>query len=501
VKVLLLKGGKRLKVVAQRAGLKLAGGECTVGVRVTFGKGTPDEVRICSQFGGGTVTKDEAGKFVGKGAPASALPDCSNASLGTYGTQFEEIPPGVASCGPGFDDVGNSTGPGSDLYRVTLHGALEVCNDGSPAVFYIRPANPGGGHENDWLMWLEGGGGCGDPETCRERWCGIGSQSGHGAAKMSSRWAYPVIRGDGIFSQTEAANRFRDFNMVVALYCSSDNYVGTHTIDVEPGPSNPEGTRIAFHGHYILDAILEKIRTGVTSDDGTATLLPIDENARLLFTGTSGGGEGAIHNVDYVAAFAATIPVASFKAVIDARVGPGVDDTTLLTPTQKETFLTRVAGFGSFRSDVLDASCREHHQAGDLRYCKDSTHVLLHHVAGPLFIRQDLADPVVGPGLFAPSMAAFTTATRTLLETQFLQRPTVVLAEEAALATEPVPVIFAPLCGTHVGLESSTFYDDELELAPDPPTDFNTNLGDWFDGSTPASLIDDVGGAVTNCGP
>jgi hypothetical protein len=110
-------------------------------------------------------------------------------------------------------------------------------------------------------------------------------------------------------------------------------------------------------------------------------------------------------------------------------------------------------------------------------------------------MHQDLADPVIGPGSF-PTMAAFTAAERTYLSTQFRFRSTV--AEEAEVRALPNPVEFAPLCNHHVGLESGAFYDDAVRIPPSPFTDYSDNLGDWWDGGTPSSLIDGIDGAVTD---
>ena len=496
-----LKQGRKLVIVARAAGLALEGGEGTVGIRLTLGRGTAEEVRICAQFGGaGVVTRDEDGRFKARNAPATALADCSDASLGTYPSPYDAIPLDQTSCGPDYDDIGASTSPGTALRRVTLHGVQEICNDGSPAVFYIRPATVGGGHENDWLIWLEGGASCASPESCADRWCGVNQQATYGAAKMSSRWSHLAIKGNGIFKQggTGEQSNFEDFNQVVTYYCSSDNYVGRHSLDIEPGATHP-GYRIAFNGQAILLGILERLRQGVVSDDTLAELPPIDSNARILFTGTSGGGEGAIFNIDRVAAWAETIGtsgVASFQAAIDARVAPGVDDPGLAA--QLQSLLDRGERIARFRNDVEDDSCAAFHTA-DPRYCTDPTHVLLHHVGQPFFIHQDLADPVVGPQPY-PNMASWTPAARALLNDQFLQRPS--LIEESALVTQPVPVILAPLCHHHVGFESVSFFDNHVELAPDPAVNINTNLRAWFDGTTPASLIDGIGGAVTtSCQP
>ena len=82
------------------------------------------------------------------------------------------------------------------------------------------------------------------------------------------------------------------------------------------------------------------------------------------------------------------------------------------------------------------------------RWCQEAQK----KVAQTFFIHQNLEDPVLGPGWFG-TMAAFTTGTRTLLATQFLVRPTVVLGEEASLAGRPAPAVFAPRCNHHVGLQ------------------------------------------------
>lgn len=492
LRALVLKRGNRIKVDARQAGLRLAGSEGTVGVRVTIGKGTPGEIRYCSQFGPAEVVRDEAGTYVARGAAATALADCSDASLGTFADLEAAVPLTTAQCGPEFDGVGSSTAPGTDLHRVTLHGASEVCNDGSPAVFYIRRATPGGGHERDWLVWLEGGGNCGSPGSCADRWCGTRSQGGYGAHKMSSRYTWPAIKGNGVFRQ-DPRNAFKDFHLVSTYYCSSDNYVGRDTLDVEPGGGYP-GYRLHFNGQAILQGILRALRDGVTSDDHVVTLPPLDATSSILFTGSSGGGQGASYNVNRVAAWAAGVPVASFKVSIDSRVAPTVDDTTTLTPAQKEDTLRRGSAVAAFRNDVLDEACVRWHQA-DPRYCTESSHLLLHHVTQTFFVNQDLEDPVVGPGAFA-TMADFTAAERTYLSTQFLQRN--VVAEEAAVRAQPLPVIFAPRCGNHVGLESNAFYDNAVRVPPAPFVAYNDTLGAWWSGAPQASMIAGLGGAVTD---
>jgi hypothetical protein len=41
-----------------------------------------------------------------------------------------------------------------------------VCNDGSPAAYYYKPALSNVGHENIWNVHFEGGNWCTDEESC-----------------------------------------------------------------------------------------------------------------------------------------------------------------------------------------------------------------------------------------------------------------------------------------------------------------------------------------------
>jgi hypothetical protein len=76
VRVVVLKQGRVLRVVAKTTGLPLAVPQLAVGIRITTGT-----LRTCALFGGTTIQKDVAGKFVAKGALAATLTDCSDASL------------------------------------------------------------------------------------------------------------------------------------------------------------------------------------------------------------------------------------------------------------------------------------------------------------------------------------------------------------------------------------------------------------------------------------
>jgi hypothetical protein len=98
VRLLLQKEGRVLKVLGKSVGILLLmpvpqGG---MGIRVTMGS-----LRNCARFDAATIRKDEVGKFLAKGALASSIPDCSDASLGggTTTTTSTTTSTTLAPCG------------------------------------------------------------------------------------------------------------------------------------------------------------------------------------------------------------------------------------------------------------------------------------------------------------------------------------------------------------------------------------------------------------------
>jgi hypothetical protein len=77
IRLVLLKQGRVLEVTGRITGFSLAGPQGSVGIRIVTGTR-----RSCALFGAATIKKDEAGRFIAKGAIASSLTDCSDESLG-----------------------------------------------------------------------------------------------------------------------------------------------------------------------------------------------------------------------------------------------------------------------------------------------------------------------------------------------------------------------------------------------------------------------------------
>ena len=211
--------------------------------------------------------------------------------------------------------------PGKDLRKLTLNAPNAICNDGSPAVIYIRPAaDPA--KNNEWIFHLQGGGSCDDYEECRIRWCG---EENYDAAKMSSRWTPDGIQGHGIFSNSPD-NSFAGANQVFLYYCSSDTWAGQKSESVVTNRDDPnQQYTLNFHGHTIVEATLQILRAGATSDDGQVTMPDLNDATDILFTGTSGGSAGVTNNIDWLASQLDPAQT-TLHAVMDANFPPAGTD-------------------------------------------------------------------------------------------------------------------------------------------------------------------------------
>mmetsp|Transcript_6608 Transcript_6608/g.12456 ORF Transcript_6608/g.12456 Transcript_6608/m.12456 type:complete len:379 (-) Transcript_6608:32-1168(-) len=170
---------------------------------------------------------------------------------------------------------------GQDPYfdLVRLEGAH--CNDGTPAGIYVRPSAGNESSREPWVFFLEGGGWCYSLSTCESRFF-------KDDGRMSSGFWEEVLEiDDGIFSQDCNENpTWCNANHVYFRYCSSDGWIGT-AANTDLGYS--------FEGSIIIDTAIEKLISG------TATMPQLDPNSsKVLLTGCSAGGRGAMFNLDRV---------------------------------------------------------------------------------------------------------------------------------------------------------------------------------------------------------
>lgn len=133
MKLVVMKQGRVLKVIARSTGLALTGPQGSVGIRIVTGS-----LRNCARFDTTTVRRDEAGRFVARAASAAGLSDCSNTALG--GAE--------PACGDGIRNQSSEECDGSDTGYCPVcrpagfPGACECCTHGGPDTQIIGCCNP-----------------------------------------------------------------------------------------------------------------------------------------------------------------------------------------------------------------------------------------------------------------------------------------------------------------------------------------------------------------------
>lgn len=125
-KSLVMRQGKLLKITTKAVPLPLAAAQTFVGMRITIGT-----QRSCALFRGPAVSRDEPGKFIGKGASALFLPDCDDATL--------ENPPNECGGEDTFQVIQDRIFSGHGCDVATCHGALASGNlDLRPGASYTQ---------------------------------------------------------------------------------------------------------------------------------------------------------------------------------------------------------------------------------------------------------------------------------------------------------------------------------------------------------------------------
>ncbi len=375
---------------------------------------------------------------------ASALGDCQG---------YYDPPP----------EYPNQLARGEELQRYTLRDPLAVCNDGTPAVMYVRgytdPALA-----DTWSIHLQGGGGCGSYASCAIRWCGLDY---YDSSKMSSQGLPASIAGFGIFDE-DPLNLLAGANQVFFYYCSSDAWRGQGGAEYSPDgleipgelpvelPEELPEYSLYRRGHTILASGLDELAQGLVAEGGEE-LPPLDQASLVVFNGTSGGSVGARANADFVRerlSGAGTEVV----AVFDAAFIPLSEQ--LPEPYASALDAHKEAGWLlSLETDdtvpFMDESCWE--QLGgteDEALCYDADYLALNHITTPFFLRQDLRDIGGAAETIAIPEDVFQEATIRLLEAFGDLQSTAVEGADIAV----VPGVYGPNCAQHVALESTNWW-------------------------------------------
>jgi hypothetical protein len=421
--------------------------------------------------------------------------------------------------------------PGTDLQRVDLDLTAfpnARCNDGTAGTFYFRPAATAQGATR-WVIQLQGGGSCGNPDGCARRWCSV--DTNYGMTQMSSVLA-PAngIGADGILYRGPAVtNPLADANHVYVRYCSSDAWSGaTGPIDVDavhPVSGDPIRYRIDFRGADIVDAVIATLRRdggslpAYTLGGGSTTLADLDSAQNVLFAGASAGGAGAIQNADRVAATLrahntcgtdCSLEVATLIDSIFGPKGEALDWSTSLPCTESGacTYEAVLAAARTMYPRSGDESCVSWHATnapGTAYLCDDAGHVIRNHVTTPMMVRmglfdQNIAGNYVEAGASIPGVGAMTPARfGQLLHDQLVDLNQLrTLAEEAPAITRE-PATFGPPCPDHETLSTNlSVFDVTVTAGGSPRTMFDI-FGNWRLGNTPIHAVWDAGDPV-DCG-
>ena len=364
---------------------------------------------------------------------------------------------------------------GDDLFRVTLPAGR--CNDGTPAVAYVRAATDPA-HADDWVIYLDGGNRCATGEECSIRWCG---EDFHNARKMSSRWesedrGIEGIDGDGV------RNALAGWNHVQVPYCSSDNWVGRRS-DVVLSNAQGVAFRVHFEGALIVESLIDTLEQGAVSDDGQVALAPLGGASRVVMAGSSAGAVGVMAHLDRLAERLAPVEV---LGVLDAMSGPS---EAHLTAAQQA--LAEASGQRQWNDEFVavydaqaDDSCLAN--AGSTWECIVATPLQADHVTTPFFLHFDLRDNLIQEvfasfGLSSTDFAEATAATMTDLA-----------------AARPEVGVHATTCAQHVFLDADRWFHD-LRLPVDGvDQSLHDALVSWLDGQ-PVIAVDDPSAPQSVC--
>ena len=415
-------------------------------------------------------------------------------------------------------------GAGIPLLRKTIDTQAHPearCNDGSPAVMYIRPANAAFGgnpivtESSKWLIFFDGGGGCRDADDCLlTRWCGGGGRIFDRAGKMSSRRAPGAIQSPGgIFELNPGGglvNEFAEYNHVLVNYCSSDNWVGSSRLR---GVSTSTGTGydIRFQGEAIVNAVIETLLNGPTMADPFPaaryyrTPLPrLDAAELVLIAGESAGAGGVRHHLDRLRDELLLLsPQMDVRGVLDAGFAPDWSDAGIswanpFSPGDyRDNLLSEVEpavrSFWGAGDSALDATCldplyRPPHDAigSHPQVCYDNTYTQLNHVTTPVFVRMDINDPLAADRY--SQWQAFATADD-YWAAQFDQLRLFASFVPGVAGTPPleapvaVPGVQGPNCGKHVAIQGNAgFFRDQVVGPGSSGLSFHDLLFNWVSG-------------------
>ncbi len=396
----------------------------------------------------------------------------------------------------------NELEKGTDLQRLELSAPDALCNDGTHAQLYVRPATPG--NEKKWVLYLQGGGGCVGHAECSARWQGT-QDGGYDATKMSTRYNPDTALAEGMFERS-ARNPVGGWNQVYFYYCSSDAFSGTNAnaILFDPTNSAAKPFSLRFLGRRILEGAIEQLKNGAAatlkdSPGVVAYNMPALKDAEtVILAGSSAGAAAVRRNVDWLAT--KFNPSVNYTAIAEATVttpagryggarGIEFDECSARNDyAERERPNSHLTAF--------DESCKAAHEpTGDAWRCFDTHHVLHHHITTPLLLRHDLTDP---KAVSLPKLAGITLEQWIAVQNEYFQT----LVNRVDFDHEPeriarAPSFFAPNCGAHIVFHKDSYYQHQVKISG-AEVSMNDAVTRWLKGE-PAFYAGDLSGTSSVC--
>ncbi len=304
---------------------------------------------------------------------------------------------------------------GRPLVKYELRAPNAVCNDGSRAVVYARPAPASASlaMRNTWHIHLKGGGSCTGFNDCRDRWCRApGGLNDPGL--MSSDGTPDMAAGRGLFAD-HFSNPLRDANQILAAYCSSDQWIGdvgpAGMVSLDEKDTPDDVSAIQFRGAAIVRALLDELEQCIditwTIDTPQSARLCLDGRT-IVVSGDSAGAHGVRHHIDRIAK---RFPTARVFGLLDAGGGVNLQDARVEFGNLPDTpnyadymaeLIDQKRAFHGVRDRALDATCKAEHPGTGVAEipCFDPHLLTAEHIETPMLQRLSLADRA-GIGLFA----------------------------------------------------------------------------------------------------
>lgn len=302
---------------------------------------------------------------------------------------------GCSACG-GTSSPSIPVDPGTipaDFIKQTIDLSVypdAVCNDGSPAIFYIQRGvgAAAAANANKTIIGLQGGGYCLSDAECSLR-----------PAELISSTGYPdQTAAEGLLSTDVSNDSFRSWNRVRVPYCSSDFFSG------DIGPTGGS-TNFRFRGAKIVTAVVQTLNNqyGIGKAGDT-----------VILAGGSAGAVGAFINANRVRD---ALPGASVLTLIDAGIYPDVPPPAPGTPPRESVRDLGAIGL-SYWNGQVDADCAAANPANP-GFCYLFEHAQP-SLRTPFFVAQNARDAVgiVNVGLLEskaqindPTVASWVNAT------------------------------------------------------------------------------------------